>query len=115
MFPALNMHHSIQTQSHHETCYELHPDQYADDSFSLSDDDNTPEDTPPTPRATPASALEYLEDEEEEEDFQTVPQMMIIGPLRKYLIEHCVYMNTPYHMDYAHIHALMQTTKLLHM
>ena len=28
---------------------------------------------PPTPRATPASTLEYLEDEEEEEDFQMVP------------------------------------------
>ena len=42
-------------------------------SFSSADDNNTPGDTPPTPRATPASTLEYLEDEEEEEDFQTVP------------------------------------------
>ena len=41
-------------------------------SFSSSDDDNTPRDTPPTPRPTPASTLEYLEDEEEE-DFQMVP------------------------------------------
>ena len=42
-------------------------------SFSSTDDNNTPGDTPPTPRATPASTPEYLEDEEEEEDFQTVP------------------------------------------
>ena len=40
--------------------------------FSSSDDDNTPGDTSPTPRATPASTQEYLEDEEEE-DFQMVP------------------------------------------
>ena len=40
--------------------------------MSSSDDNNTPGDTPPTPRATPASTLEYLEDEEEE-DFQMVP------------------------------------------
>ena len=39
-------------------------------SFSSSDDDNTPGVTPPTPRATPASTLEYLKDEE---DFQMVP------------------------------------------
>ena len=42
-------------------------------SFNSTDDDNTPGDTPPTPRATPASTLEYLENEEEEEDFQMVP------------------------------------------
>ena len=41
-------------------------------SFSSSDDINNPEDTPPTPRATPASTQEYLQDEEEE-DFQMVP------------------------------------------
>ena len=40
-------------------------------SFSSSDDDNNPEDTPPTPRPTPASTQEYLEDKEE--DFQMVP------------------------------------------
>ena len=40
--------------------------------FSLSDDDNTPGDTPPTPRATLESILEYLDDQEEE-DFQMVP------------------------------------------
>ena len=83
-------------------------------SFSSSDDDNTPGDTPPTPRATPASTPEYLEDKEEEEDFKWYPWTMIIGPLRKYQIEHCVYMNMPYHMGYAHIHALMWTTKFLH-
>ena len=42
-------------------------------SFSPSDDDNTPRDTPPTPRATPTCTPEYLEDKEEEEDFQTAP------------------------------------------
>ena len=42
-------------------------------TFSSTDDDNTPGDIPPTPRGTPASTLEYLEDEEEEEDFQMVP------------------------------------------
>ena len=41
-------------------------------SFSSSDDDNTPGVTPPTPSTTPASTLEYLEDKEEEQDFQTV-------------------------------------------
>ena len=41
-------------------------------SFSSSDDSNIPEVTPPTPRATPASTLEYLEDKEEE-DFKMVP------------------------------------------
>ena len=41
--------------------------------IQFTDGDNTPGDTPPTPRATPASTLEYLEDEEEEEDFQMVP------------------------------------------
>ena len=40
--------------------------------FSSTDDDNTQGDTPPTPRSTPASTPEYLEDEEEE-DFQIVP------------------------------------------
>ena len=42
-------------------------------SFSSTDDNNTPTNTPPTPTATPASTLEHLEDEEEEEDFQMVP------------------------------------------
>ena len=46
-------------------------------SLSSRDDDNTLGDTPPTPRATPASTPEYLEDEEEEEeeeeDFKMVP------------------------------------------
>ena len=39
-------------------------------SFSSTDDDNTPANTPHTPRATPANTLEYLE---EEKDFQMVP------------------------------------------
>ena len=40
--------------------------------LSSSDDGNTPGVTLTTPRATPASTPEYLEDEEEEEDFQMV-------------------------------------------
>ena len=39
--------------------------------FSSSDDSDTSEDAPPTPRATPAGTQVCLE--EEEEDFQTVP------------------------------------------
>ena len=41
-------------------------------SFSSTDDDNTPAKSPHTHRATLASTLEYL-DEEDEEDFQIVP------------------------------------------
>ena len=56
------------------TCYKLHTRPVCRWlSFSSLDDDNTQEDTPHTLRATPASNLEYLEDEEEEMDFQTVP------------------------------------------
>ena len=40
--------------------------------FSPSDDSDTSEDTPSVPRATPTDAMVYLE-EDEEEDFQTVP------------------------------------------
>ena len=42
-------------------------------SLRSADDDNAPGDTPPTHKATPASTPEYLEDDEEEEDFQMVP------------------------------------------
>ena len=70
MFPALNMLHLIQNQSHHETCHKLHPGQYADVlSFSSTDDNNTLTNTPHTPRAPPASTPEHSEDAEEEEDF----------------------------------------------
>ena len=42
--------------------------------FSSSDDDNTPGVTPSTPRATSENTQVNLEnEEEEEEDFQTVP------------------------------------------
>ena len=40
--------------------------------FSPSDNSDTSEDTPPTPRATPTDAKVHL-DEDEEEDFQMVP------------------------------------------
>ena len=68
MFPAWNMLRLIQNLSHHEICHKLHPDQYADHSFSSTDDN-----TPHTSRTNPASTPEYSEDEEEEEDFQMVP------------------------------------------
>ena len=42
-------------------------------SFISSDDDNTPGVTPSTPRATPWSTPDYLEDKKEEEDFQMAP------------------------------------------
>ena len=43
-------------------------------SFSSSDDSDTSEDTPMTPKATPAGTQVCLEeDKEEEEDFQMVP------------------------------------------
>ena len=42
--------------------------------FSPSNDSDTSEHTPSTPRATPADTQVYLDDkEEEEEDFQMVP------------------------------------------
>ena len=41
--------------------------------FSSSHDDATPDITSSNPRTTPANTPEYLEDEEEEEDFQMVP------------------------------------------
>ena len=54
----------------------------------------------------------YIEAEEEdmEEDFQQCPLMMNIGIWRKSLIELYVFMNMPYHMDYAHTHVHMQTS-----
>ena len=69
MYPALNMLHSIAIQSCHAVCFKLHLDWYADDGCPSNDTD-TSEDTPPTPRATPADAQVYLE---EQEDFQMVP------------------------------------------
>ena len=59
--------HLILIQSHHETCYKLHPNQCTDDSFSSSDDDNTPGVTPSTLRATSENTQVNLENEEEEE------------------------------------------------
>ena len=75
-------------------------------TYSSSDDSDTSEDTPTAPRATPDAQV-YLE-EDEEEDFQMVTlDDMNIGLLRKCLTELYAYTNMPYHMDYAHICALM--------
>ena len=54
--------------------FQIHPDQYAGNYHSsLSDDSDTSEDVPPTPRATPAGTQVCLEEDEEEEVFQMVP------------------------------------------
>ena len=79
--------------------------------FSLSNDSDTPEDTPPAPRATPAVAQVYLEEENEEEDFQMVPLddkhwTTEEVPDRTLYIHRSI----PYCVGYAHIHALMQIT-----
>ena len=42
-------------------------------TFSSSNNSDTSEDAPPTPRATPAGAQVYIDEEEDEDDFQTVP------------------------------------------
>ena len=39
--------------------------------------------------------------------------MMNIGPPKKFLTDHYVFMNICYHTDYAHTHVHMQTIKLL--
>ena len=78
-------------------------------SFSSSDNSDTSEDAPPTPRAMPAGTQVVL-DEEEEEDFQMVPLDDEHWTIKKCLIEHCVYMNMPYHMDYTHTCVLTQIT-----
>ena len=73
MFPALNMLHSIQNQSHHEICHKLHLDQYRDDYHSVQQMMTTPLLTfHILLEQLQHSTLEYLEDEEEE-DFQIVP------------------------------------------
>ena len=41
--------------------------------FSLSDDSDPLEDTPPAPRPIPTDSQVHLEEEDEEEDFQMVP------------------------------------------
>ena len=81
-------------------------------TYSSSDDSDTSEDAPPAPRITPTNAQVYLE-EDEEEDFQTVPLDDKHWTTEECLTEHYAYMNMPYCMDCAHIHALMQTTYLL--
>ena len=45
IFPASNMLHLILIQSHQETCYKLHQDQYADDCHSVHQIMTTPQET----------------------------------------------------------------------
>ena len=45
MYPALNMLHSTLTRSCHETCFNLHPDQYADNYHSVCQMTVTPQET----------------------------------------------------------------------
>ena len=71
MYPALRMLHSTLIQSHHEACLKLHLDQYADSYCSVHL-------MTVTPQKMPLQLLDQLqqvclEEEEEEEDFQTVP------------------------------------------
>ena len=74
--------------------------------FSSSDDSDTSQDAPLTPRTTPAGTQVCLEeDEEEEEDFQTVSLDDEHWTTEK--VPDRTYMNMPYHMDYAHICVLM--------
>ena len=46
MFPASNMLHSTQNQSHHETRQELHPDQCADDYHLVQQMMTSPQKSP---------------------------------------------------------------------
>ena len=54
-----------------------------------------------------------LEEEEEEEDFQTVSLDDEHLTPKEFLTDLYVYMNIHYHTDYAHTCVHMQTTKLL--
>ena len=72
--------------------------------FSPSDNSDTSEDTPPSPGATPTDAQVYLE-EDEEEDFQTVPLDDKHWTTRGSAWQNTMHTwNMPYHMDYACIH-----------
>ena len=72
----------------------------------------------PDARSSPSNhtlaTYEHLEEEEaaEEEDFQTIPLMMNIGLLKRFLTDHYAYMNIPYHMEYACTHVHMWITRL---
>ena len=100
-------------------------------TYSPSDADVNSEDEVPLPHCMPKvqhhipepwalsskhtlNAYIYLEEEDDEgEDFQTVFWMMNIGPPKKFLTDHYVYMNICYLKDYAHTCVHMQTIKLL--
>ena len=82
-------------------------------TYSSSNDSDTSEDTLTAPRATPDAQV-YLE-EDDEENFKWYLWMTNMGLPRECLTELYAYMNMPYCMDYAHIHALMQTTYFLPM
>ena len=99
-------------------------------TYSPSDDNDTSEgevssphsmpqiqyltpDTRSSPSKHTLATYEHLgEEADEEEDFQTVPWMINIGILKRFLTDHCAYMNIHYHMDYAHTHVHMWITRL---
>ena len=81
-------------------------------TYSSSDDSDTSEETPPAPRGTPTDVQVYVEDDKEE-DFQMVPLDDEHWTTEE--VPDRTFMNMPYCMDYAHIHALMQTTYFLPM
>ena len=101
-------------------------------SSSEEDEDDTPMDEIPSPNSTlpvqyhtdtfqqsPSECTLHIyvtleaEEEDLEEDFQCA-LMMNIGIWRQSLRELYVYTNIPYHMDYAHTHVHVQTTRHHH-
>ena len=81
-------------------------------TYNFTDDsDTSEEETLTAPRATPDAQV-YLEEMKQKTSKQYL-WMMNIGLLMKCLTELYAYTNMPYCMDYASIHALMQTTYFL--
>ena len=100
---------------------------------SKEDDDDPPMDDTPSPSSTvpvqhhadtfqqsPSKCALHTyvtlkaEEEDMEEDFQTVPLDDEYWDMEEIPNKHYVFMNMPYHMDYAHTHAPMQTMKRHH-
>ena len=113
--------HSIKESHLRPVCRQL--------TYSSSDDVDTPEDEAPSPhnnsqvqphRPDPQTSASkqtldahvYLE-EDEEEDFQTVPLDDTHWTTEEVPTDHYAHMNIPYHMAYVHIHIHMQTISLL--
>ena len=132
-FPVLRMHLLIQIWLYHAAqvpeshCRPVHRCL----TFSSSEeDDDTPADEIPSPDNTPPVQYHWNTfqqtsfkctlnvcitlEEEEEEDFQTVPHDDEHWIWRKSLTEIYVSMNIHYHMDYVHIFIHIQITRHHH-